>query len=546
MDPSTALSSPSVPVELRIGLPPGPPPPNKVRVGDIYPQSHPKPHHLILPAELTGAFYQVVQHLPQSTLALSPFSISAVDGSILCQSESFDSQHSLDASMAALLMTLPLHTPMTVRGRAEGFNHRHGLFEAVHISFCITLSEAIESPITQLATESGATDSPLATASVTAAETRESSHLHEPALELLKMLRSVQVSDESVHLTTSFRVLPDLTLPLSARLGVTDGWKKDIAERMCPDEVSRGAVMMVFEMVNDSSHPLPQTWLDLSAVLRHHRQRVLAGGDDGCNEPPSQEQHRPFSVFPAFLSHCPTPQLTSFTLICAPMSHWQAWFQVEVQSHTDMQLRGFHLVRPLLRFHLHSRACGVSSSEITGQVQATFTVAGSEVPVACCTDVIIDGDLPHPFLTVTGDCLSVMRMADILTANMAPPPDTTLSSASTSIATSPPPLSAPSSPQPLPLSSHTALPWTLEAMLSRQLPWLVPSVPPVMPPEGEMKAEQIAAFNKDWNRVRCAYDFHAHHVVAVTYHSLTLLLVDPSSESSPLSAVPAVSVLLHS
>ena len=94
---------------------------------------------LSYPSNRTDALYDLVHSLPHAILALSHFAITpATDGATLCDSLSFDTQPLLDAA----LVDLPLHTPLSVRGRAAPVERGMGkLLEDVMLSFNVTLHE---------------------------------------------------------------------------------------------------------------------------------------------------------------------------------------------------------------------------------------------------------------------------------------------------------------------------------------------------------------------------------------------------------------------
>ena len=437
--------------------------------------AQPQPQ-IALPAETADILWELVHLLPHSILVLTHFTITAAsDGLTLCRSHSFGSQQSLDEAIS----TLPLDTPLHVTGRAAGFNHRHHMFDGdVSISFSLTLHQTNDGMVTKLHNTSDATM---------------------PA----NLPRLARVDESSVQLTTSFRLLPSLTIPLAARL--------------CLITNDPGDPKVEFEVVHDSSNPLSHSPLQLPDVLDYHRERVMNSSDDGHRSHPGQEQYQRNSVFPLFASQCPTVHLSSFVLVFAPASYQLITLSVEVQSETNMQLRGFHLVQPRLQFQLLDRLCGEQRSLIRGRAEATYTVLGSGTTNACSVDVSIKA-LPGPdTMTVTGDCLNVMRVADILAANIGiPAPQSITSAAFASCAASPP--LTPTSLRPPPLSSLTTLPWTLESLLARQLPWLTPTDPPTPPPERVRQHESII---NNVNSLSCEYCVENHSIYAVGYRNLT-------------------------
>lgn len=78
--------------------------------------------------------------------------------------------------------------------------------------------------------------------------------------------RVAQVTDNSVQLTTSYRLLssPDVTVPLSARLGVKDERQKAIEERTHSKECHRRDVLVVFEVAVDDSN---NRWLPICTSI---------------------------------------------------------------------------------------------------------------------------------------------------------------------------------------------------------------------------------------------------------------------------------------
>ena len=216
-------SAPPVSVELRCGLIPLPASPEEQHQSEeryISPKeayraeaisrqaaavSHPscpQPHLLLPPSESSATFYAVVQHLPHSTLVLSDFTVTSIaDGEMLCRSAFISDQRLFDEWVAA---ELPVGTLLCVVGVAAGFSQQsqEGTFDAVRIELELTLTEA-DRAIPSLAT--APPPEPNAVVLSTAAPPR-----------------TAQVADNSVLLTTSFRlqaVCPSLyqlaSLPLT-------------------------------------------------------------------------------------------------------------------------------------------------------------------------------------------------------------------------------------------------------------------------------------------------------------------------------------------
>ena len=344
--------------------------------------------------------------------------------------------------------------------------------------------------------------------------------------------RLARVVDSTVRFTTLFSLCPSLAVSLSARLTTDDERQVEAAQRMCPNELYRNEVVLVFQTVDDSDVPLTSASLRVQDVLDHHRgrvwesvacrrQRLLDAGYTVDSNVLDVQPHSLNSVCPAFLDLCSTVRLSSITLCYTLLSQYVA-LEVEVQSEADVQLRGFH-IQPRLRFSLNNQTCSESQSVITGRAKAQYTTAGSERTVECCADVTIKALMEQESMVLTGNCLDVMRMADILAAYS----DERSSSALPSSAN--PSAANVIEPSALSLSSTTLLRWTLESVLARQA--LVPRDPPAMP------ATEVEP-HKSRNSVTCSYDLASHRISQVRHRNLTLAFVDPSSSSSlsPTSA----------
>ena len=448
----------------------------------------------LCPPESNNTIWDVVRGLPRCLLTLSHFTVTPVaDGAALCSADWFDRQQALDEAIAAL----PLNAPLHVKGVARGFDHGRGMLDEVSISFTLTLQVAADEVRARFIAASNTAVPQLG-----------------------------QVHDSSARLSTSFSLLSNLAIPLSATLTMTDGRQRETADRLRPQELDRGEAVIVFEAAADFTLLSPSP-LHLFDLLAFHRQRVMSASSESGTRL-IQESFSNNSVFPAFLSHSPTVRLLSCVLCCSPWCSPQpVTFEVGVQSEASMQMRGFHIEQPRLRFLLNSGGCYVEGAVIEGRAKAIYTVAGSEATVECCTDVSIDKLNGGGSLVVRGDCLNVMRMGDILTANIT---TNIFQPALSSSASSP---SAQSWLRPSERSSHTTLPWTLESLLARQLPWLRPQEPPTLP--SSMSGKQRAALSQDFNSLRIPYELSEHRFNEVAYRNLTLGLEDSSSQSVLLS-----------
>jgi hypothetical protein len=157
--------------------------------------SCPRPHLLQPQSESCAALYAVIQHLPCSTLVLSDLTVkSAASGELLYRSASFSNQRSFDECVGPVL---PAATPLLVVGVAAGFSQQSqcGTFDAVRIGFELTLTEA----------ESTASQS----------DTTRPADANTAVLSTPAPPRTAQVTDDSVQLTTSFRLLADFSVPIS-------------------------------------------------------------------------------------------------------------------------------------------------------------------------------------------------------------------------------------------------------------------------------------------------------------------------------------------
>ena len=455
------------------------------------PQKYRPPPHIVLRAECTAHFYDIVLTLPLAQLALSNFTVTlAADGSTLCQSHSFDSQQALDEAIVSLF---PLNTRLHVKGEAAGFDR---LLDAVSVSFTCTLTEADGTSLSLLA-------------AITITPTSASSILRQSTVPRLAL-----VDNTSVLVSAVYRLTADLTVSLpAARLGASEK-NEEAAEQPRSETFNQGsATEIVFVSGDDARHTLLQSPLPLRHALDHHRQRVLADSRFSSK----QDQHSRSSFLSDFSLLYPTVHLKGIVLRYAFDSNQSVRVDVKAQCGSDVQLRGLHIVRPLIRYQLHNSACSEAFSIIEGQAHASYTVAGS-APAAVSANIFITVTGPRGSMrtTVLGDCLSVAMMGDILTANIDRSPHQPASSfAVPSITTSIPPALPP-------LSSSTTLPWTLGAIVARLLPTLKPSSRP-------QNSEAM-------NSIHCEYDFDRHTISQVKYN-LSFELADsgPSSSSSPSS-----------
>ena len=459
--------------------------------------------HIALPSKPNDTFYDLVQQLPHSQLVLTSFTITAAaDGSPVCQSTTSDSQAEFDEMMAALL---PLDTPLCVSGVAANLDQRLGLRDEVHIRFTMMLSEADAQSIAQLKDDTPSSPARqkrlkrLTTPSTPSTATTPPPPPPPPP-------RLATVDDPSVRLTTSFRLLADLTVPLSAGLGWEGGRSEAAVRRLCARQVARGDCVVVFDVAGDVDEAALQTVIRVSDIVPHHRQRLSAVAKTGFT---------PSVPKPNLDDLCPTARLSSLVLLFAPasLSEQQATVaELEVQAESDVQLRGFHFVRPRLRFQLGSR--DADFVDMAGVVRATFSCAGGEVAVECAEASLG----PTGVLTVKGECVSVASFADILATQQrlqAPQPKPS----ATSLPTATPPL-----------SSCTALPWTLDGILARQLPHLVP-------------CDSLSTDEQSKAQCTAMYYLEQHAISQIMHRNVTLRFSDPLTSSS---TTPPLSLQLNS
>ena len=479
--------------------------------------------HIVLGGR-RGGWASFIRRLPHSTLVLTHFTItSAVDGATLCHHGSFPTPSpSFDASIAALL---PLHTRVAVKDQVADFDQlllSYCKFEAVHFSFELYMSQARRVPLLPLPRQ-----------------TLLLLLLH-PVLPLPLLLtpgkpapalpRLARVRDASVQLTTTFSVSPSFRVPLAGGFNPTDERSREVVHRILSRETGdtepqlKGEpFVLLLELVTDGSVPLPQSPLHMPDVLDLHRQRVLAAsGYEFGSEPSGWD-----SAVPAFVAHCPPARLSSFALWYRSTSKRSAVaFEVQVVSDTDMQLRGFHVVRPTLQLQLHSGARREHLSVIRGPAQATYSTAGGERIAAVSTDITIGKLVQQTALvTVDGDPVNVMRMADILTTLAEKTASQTPEAGSSCTSIAPPP-SAPCPP--------TTLRWTLDAVLARLS--LLPSRPPASLSSGQPKQvkrtrdEESAASNQlPFNIVECKYSLSDHTISPSVLPALHARDVSPST-----------------
>ena len=449
----------------------------------------PKPH-IVLRSESTDDFYDLIQALPTAQLVLADFTITtaATSGSTLCQSHTFDSQHALDEAIAAL----PLHIPLTVQGDVASFDHQHRVLDAVRITLTLTLGEMDESTVALLAAS-------------TVIPTSASSTPRSPAV----VPRSAIVDEPSSKFATHFRLLPDLIIPLPARLVILD--KNGI-----------NCISLVFEVAQHSSDLSPASSpFNLAAVLNYHLQRLSSScASEYSNYPtPWQPLRDSRDNFSAFIALCPSVHIASVKLAYELGRSESVVIDVEVLSSTDMQLNGFQIVQPLLCFQLHSLLSGVQRSSIEGPAVAIYTVAGSDELTTLSTHVTI-GKQNARDMVVRGDCLNVMRMADVLAAhgyedNLHIEPTTRFSSRFSPLTN---------------LSSTTALPWTFDSVLAQHVPWLMPCDVPG-------KSGLASADLRGSSQAECMYDLSTLSTSGtVTCRNVTLGFLHPSSSSTSSSS----------
>ena len=414
-----------------------------------------------------------------------------------------------------------------------GFSYPYKLLEAVQLNFHFTLREADEQSITQWCSN--------AANAATVVTTRESARRQSAVTRAL--LRVAHVDDSSVQFTTSYRLLPNLIIPLSTRLGRRERQPQPDKQTL-PYDLSRTAFTLVFDMADSDEHVASRAPLSIDEVLNYHQQRVP--GDDSAGSGGND------SVIVAFTALYPTAQLSSLQLMYRHGLIPSITVELAVQSDANMQMSGFHIIRPRLHFHQstqpHSGAATEQRAVIEGQARATYVVAGSEVVGRCTADVSITArystELSGKFsLRMSGDCLSVMRMGDILTAateqSTAQSTTTSTPSASSSSIITPPTPS--SSCHTHPLSSHTILSYTVDSLLARQLPWLVLCDAPLVRTADETHAGQAEAWEERWNQLECCYRLGDHIISDVINHNVSLAVSPPSPS---LSSSPAHFVLL--
>ena len=218
--------------------------------------------------------------------------------------------------------------------------------------------------------------------------------------------------------------------------------------------------------------------------------------------------------------------LSSFALTYVPGDNYPVTLDIRVQCTSDVQLRGFHIVQPRLRVRLAGREV---KSSIEGRAVARYSVVGSEAVGESSTDIIVD----ERGARMSGECVNVMRMTDVLKQNMEPytPHSTAISCSNYPLSSAQP--SSSSSSSPTELSSYTSLPWTLDSTLARQLPWLTPCNPPALLSVAALAAAQRRApAGAEWNKLLFLYDWAAHNISQLSFTDLAFGMSDPSSSPS--------------
>ena len=463
---------PPPPVELRLAVLTGKRGKGKKAAGASPP---PRPHFRFQ-YQPDDAFCRLVKQLPDSTLRLTRCTITVTattsDANIpTVETASCADQQAFDEMVAGL----PLRTALTVAGTAMQLGATQLMVHEAQYSLAFAL-QAADMRVSQLYSAScGGSDS---AGEATTATAPPIARFHRG------------------HSISLIRLLPSLTL--SIRTQLYEIHTREATVLRVYDE--RGAQTAVFEAERDSDiDALPaQLSISVADVLAFHEQRVLVA-HQGKKKRPQPRSKQELSL-DAFLALCPAARLES----CA--ADFNNTVTVRVQSTTDVQLRGFHIVRPQLRLSLWIyNGYSPWSINFDGQGRAAYTLSDGDPPVECCADVSMTNG---PDMRLSGDCLSVMRMGDVLTASFL----------------------LPASRQP---SSLTALRNTLDFILSQQLPWLVPSSPPV----GDSDEQRQAAAEVKWNQLDFSYDHNLEYSY-VQYHDLTLDLIDCAPTASSPAAPP--------
>ena len=463
------------------------------------PSATDKQQHIcvISPAEQSegGGLRGLIQQLPHSVLELTHFTVTALsDAATCCHSHSFDTQHSFDSAIAALL---PRQSVLRVTGTAAAFDSRHGLSEEVYVSFAFTL---------------------------TSDTTATPSDSVQPVSTLPRLSLPALIDDDAVQLHTAYRLLADLLIPLYARVPLMGKRKQDTVGLVVQFRWRGGGSGA------DEADAASHASLDIVDILDYyHRQHVQTADEEYHTSPNARPA--PLDSVHRFCSLCPAVRICSFQLDYSPASQPCCAIELAVQCESDMQVRGFYVVRPIVRFIRRSEVCLQRQVVMmTGQACATYSVAGSTDVLECSADlnIYLPAGENEARLTFDGDALSMMRLADVLSANSGQRPMSSDMAPSTSSDT----LYSSLSPQ---LSSFTSLPYrTLDVILAAQLPSLAPCKLragwAVVPTE-EYRGMDFSDFT---NWLRCDYDERTHCIKAVELVSLTLSCVAPSSSTTPL------------
>ena len=394
-----------------------------------------------------------------------------------------------------------------MKGTAAALDTRHGLTEAVHVSFKLTLTATITASETDTVTAETTTVTPCG--------------LAQPASSLSTLPLPARLAEDSVWLSTAYRLLPDLLIPLSAAPPLME-----------KSELQAAAPVLRFEWC-EADEPPPHSSFRIVDVFEFHRQRLLAAQEESLC--PADEQQAPLHSHPRFFSLCPAVRLLS----CSIRVEYSPASQLAAGSSWRCNVRATYSCAAFMSF---IRQCGSdcgamqrlqqkSMSDLQGQARATYTLAGSTEVLECRANLsVFVRARPHDArLAFDGDCRSMMQMADILAANCDQSRPSTSSANPLSLS---PPSSAPA-----PLSSFTALTCRpLETILAAQLPSLTPcNLPAGYSAEGINEYRGMHGMHMPdlSNWLRCDYDERSHRIKVIASHNLTLSCVDPSCPATP-------------
>ena len=145
--------------------------------------------------------------------------------------------------------------------------------------------------------------------------------------------------------------------------------------------------MIEFRVASDSLLALSHSPVPLADMLGCHRQRALSR-DAAITESGNWQHYDENSLVPSFLARFPTVRFSSFALSYAPdWKQSRTALELEVAADATLQIRGFHIVRPTLKFRLYDQHSAMSNAVIAGRAKAIYTIAGSEERMECCADV---------------------------------------------------------------------------------------------------------------------------------------------------------------